>query len=303
MIKFLCYIFSVFLLCSCKSQEVKLEEGVFLEVTKENVLFYPCSATINTIILTDNSIKELVGQETIEGEVLKKEKKDNIIQIELKNKNNYTFELIDSDKHYWKINNRIYVEEKYSDLLETIKEPCTKCFSEEECEYFKKINKELTLNEFIYKDKKTIETVKGDFNNDNLEDLIIITDISDKNDVSEYYLLTVLLQSTQKGLYKLLFESSSILPCLNCKEWSNDSDYSYYDMKLDKGTLSFSTNKTNESLNKWSTNIYLFKNIKGQMKLQKVTKKFGKLDSDDEETKELDNLFFLNLKQFNILSH
>ncbi|MEN8886640.1 MAG: hypothetical protein ABF246_09635, partial [Winogradskyella sp.] len=44
--------------------------------------------------------------------------------------------------------------------------------------YLKKQNRELTLDEFIYKDKKTVETIKGDFNNDSLEDVIIITDIS-----------------------------------------------------------------------------------------------------------------------------
>ncbi|WP_158978762.1 hypothetical protein [Cellulophaga sp. L1A9] len=303
MIKFFNYFFLLFFLCSCTGQDIKLNEGTFIEVSKINekdILLYPCSASINTIVLTGGFIEEITGQETIRAEILNKKIKKNVINFKLKNDNNYTFELIDSKKHYWKINERIYVENKFSNTIEKIQEPCSECFSEEECDLLRKQNNELALEEFIYKDKKTLETIKGDFNNDALEDAIIVTDIGDKNNNSEHYLLTILLQSSKKGLYKLFFESSSILPCLNCEEWNSDADYSYYDLKLDNGTLSFSTNRTNNNLNEWDTNTYIFKNNEEGMKLQKVTKNFGKLDSDDEITKELGDFNFLDLKKFNV---
>ncbi len=304
MIRFLSYFFPLFFLCSCTGQDIKLNNGTFIEVSKvkgKDALFYPCSASINKIVLLDNSIEEFSGQETAKGKILNKKLNSNNVQIKLEN-TSYTFEIIDLAKHYWKINNRIYVESEFANSIEKIKEPCTECYSKEECDYLKKQNRELALDEFIYKDKKTVETIKGDFNNDGLEDAIIITDISNKNDVSEYYLLSILVQTANKGLYKLFYESSNILPCLNCKEWSNDSDYSYYDVKLDKGTLYFSTNKTDNGSNKWSTKTYLFKNDDGEMKLKSVTEDYGNLDSDEENIRKLGDLNYLNLKKFNIYS-
>ncbi len=304
MIRFFSYLLSLFFLWSCTGQDIKLNNGTFIEVSKMNgkdILFYPCSASINKIVLLDNSIEEFSGQESVKAKIINKKLNSNNVQVKLEN-TSYTFEIIDSAKHYWKINNRTYVESEFTNSIEKIAEPCTECYSKEECDYLKKQNRELTLDEFIYKDKKTIETIKGDFNNDSLEDAIIITDISNKNDVSEHYLLSILIQSVNKGLYKLFFESSNILPCLNCKEWSNDSDYSYYDVKLDNGTLYFSTNKTDNTANKWSTKTYLFKNVGGEMKLKSITEDYGNLDSDDENTKELGDLNSLNLKKFNIYS-
>jgi len=304
MIRFFSYFLPLFFLYSCTGQDIKLNNGAFIEVSKikgKDALFYPCSASINKIVLLDNSIEEFSGQETAKGKILNKEMNSNNVQIKLEN-TTYTFEIIDSVKHYWKINNRIYVESEFTNSIEKIEEPCTECYSKEECDFLRKQNKELALDEFIYKDKKTIETIKGDFNNDNLEDAIIITDISNENDVSEHYLLSVLIQTANKGLYKLFYESSNILPCLNCKEWNNDSDYSYYDVKLDNGTLYFSTNKTDNASNKWNTKTYLFKNDDGEMKLKSVTEDYGNLDSDDENTRELSDLNSLNLKKFNIYS-
>ena len=168
---------------------------------------------------------------------------------------------------------------------------------------------DLTKEKINYeiKDFYIEEELKGFYNNDNIEDVIWIVDISTDNTLGghakEEYRLLVFLGTPIANEFKLLFESDKVIPCNNCETWENEAEYSFFDTKLENKTFSFSTNQIqndNHESGHIQRNTFLFSFINNDMTLNKIIKKESKLDSDKSNTNVVSNIEKIKLKDFNV---
>lgn len=81
----------------------------------------------------------------------------------------------------------------------------------------------LLLDDFIEDEFYVYETITGDYNNDGIRDKFLIIDTNQEDAMGmrvpfENYLIRIVLGIEDSKKFKFLFESHTILPCLNCEK-------------------------------------------------------------------------------------
>ncbi len=169
--------------------------------------------------------------------------------------------------------------------------------------YLRPINLSKRKKEYELKDIVVIEELRGYYNNDNIEDLIWVLDISTDNSMGgrakKEYRLQVFLGAKIKNKYNFLFTSDLIIPCNYCENWKNDSEYSYYNLKFENQIFSFFTKSTLDKIG--TSNKFTFKYKDDKMLLNNIEKETVHYSENDRVEKEtITNLKQVSLECFNV---
>ncbi|WP_438711313.1 YARHG domain-containing protein [Aquimarina muelleri] len=161
----------------------------------------------------------------------------------------------------------------------------------------------------FYEDNKFyINTeLKGFINNDDIEDIIWIIDISTDDSLGgnakEEYRLQIFLGTEISNKYIEYLKSDSVIPCNNCDNWENGSEYSFSNVKLEKKVFHFSTMQLyrgagTQGFSQENTFIFNFDN--DNMILSKVIKDYQNYDTNKKEQNTVIQQQKIHLKDFNV---
>ncbi|MFK8269122.1 hypothetical protein [Capnocytophaga cynodegmi] len=168
-----------------------LYNRVFYKITQTDsmdILYHPCDASINTIKITENFIYEDMGQEDIEMYYSKINKEKDTIFFVGKDEQ-YKFYLLNVEKGYWKIDDKIFIDSSKIDNVAEFWEPYKKCWGDEAFEMsLSMINQEQT-NPIGYLNLGDLYWEKGDYSKakDAYSNYIMYMKLSKKGKkISEY---------------------------------------------------------------------------------------------------------------------
>lgn len=149
--------------------------------------------------------------------------------------------------------------------------------------------------------------LKGFINNDTIEDIIWIIDISTDDSLGgnakEEYRLQIFLGTKIKNKFVEYLKSDSVIPCNNCVNWENASEYSFSNVKLENKTFHFSTIQLyrgagTQGFSQENTFIFNFDN--DNMILSKVIKDYQNYDTNKKKKDRIMQKEKVLLKDFNI---
>ncbi|TDO94971.1 hypothetical protein [Flavobacterium sp. 245] len=131
------------------------EKHTFYRVSqngKERVIYQPCDANIEKYIVYHDSIFHDLGQEFYTFKVLSQKNENNkykysgeyIFGKTAISKESITFEAIDNNKKYWKINNELFIDSLYANTIIHKQQSCKECY--EGCEGKEKETKVSSIN-------------------------------------------------------------------------------------------------------------------------------------------------------------
>ncbi len=149
--------------------------------------------------------------------------------------------------------------------------------------------------------------LKGFFNDDNFEDIIWIVDISTDNSLGgntkEEYRLQIFLGTEISNKYIKYLKSDSVIPCNNCDNWENESEYSFSNVKLENKAFHFSTMQLyrgsgTQGFSQKNTFIFNFDN--DNIILSKVIKNYQNYDTNKKKQNTVIQKDKINLQDFNV---
>jgi len=109
----------------------------FYKVTQTDsidIIFHYCDANVNTIKVYRDSIWEDFGQESYTMSYsVSKVINNKIIFLSNPNQRDFTFEILDIQKGYWEINNKIYIDSLKINTITHYEQPCIECWDEDDC--------------------------------------------------------------------------------------------------------------------------------------------------------------------------
>ena len=110
---------------------------IFYNITQTDsidIIYHYCDANVNTIKVYKDSIWEDFGQESYTMNYsVSKVLNNKTILMSNPNQIDFTFELLDIQKGYWKINNKIYIDSLKIDAIIQYEQPCLECWDEDDC--------------------------------------------------------------------------------------------------------------------------------------------------------------------------
>ena len=139
-LRFFFRVIIILLTVSCNNKDIKEKDNIightFFRITKTDsmdIIKQPCDARIATYKFYKDSIVHDWGQEIEAFKVLRSEDRMSFIR-NFQHKNEvYQLKILDKEKHYWLINNEVFIDSLYIETIPYVEQNCIECYSEDVC--------------------------------------------------------------------------------------------------------------------------------------------------------------------------